>query len=786
LIARGTRLGSFEILEAIGAGGMGEVYRAKDLRLNRDVAVKVLPEDFLEGEERKERLRREARMLAALNHPGIAAIYSFEEIPGSSPTSISRHLLIMELVEGETLRQRLSPGPLPPRTALDLSRQIAEALAAAHRKNIVHRDLKPENIMITGDGRAKILDFGLAKGPAADVPSAGPESPTMSRRTEPGTVLGTVGYMSPEQVRGLPADARSDVFSFGAILYEMLAGRRAFQKETAAETMTAILHERPARTASSGANVPPALEAIVRDCLQKDPARRVSSAEVLAARLRDLSGAPASGPSRSRKKMAIDSVAVLPLVNAGGDHDHDYLGDGITERLIDTLSQLPKLRVMARSTVFRFTGREIDPLAAGRELDVRAVLTGRLTKAGDVLRVQAELVDVATGFRLWGARYERPMRDLLAIEEEISREICEHLRFKLSAPERRKVAKHHTRSAEAYQLYLKGRFFWNKWTPDGMRSAIRLYESAIGLDPSYALAWGGIADAFGVLGNIKAVPPAEAFPRAKSAALRALELDPNLAEAHASLGFVRRFFDWEWSSAEREFRDAVRLSPGYATGHRWYGQLLSGMGRHEEAISEARRALELDPLSVIIHTAVGDVLFYARRYDEAIDAYRKALELDPDFLAGHSDLARALESSGRTEEAIRHYEKAVALAGDSVADPSIGLANACAVAGRRQEALEVLEELKARRGRQYVSPWGLASIYARLGETGSALEWLERAYEEHDSTLVWLKVHPRFDALRTEPRFTALLKRMGLDRDHGRAETLPAPAASRARRGREA
>ncbi|MGE5717246.1 MAG: TPR end-of-group domain-containing protein, partial [Acidobacteriota bacterium] len=558
-------------------------------------------------------------------------------------------------------------------------------------------------------------------------------------------------------------DARSDVFSFGAILYEMLTGRRAFQKETAAETMTAILHERPPKAASSGAIAPAAVEGIMRRCLEKEPARRFSSAGALAARLRELHDAPASGSSRSRKKKAIDSVAVLPLVNAGGDPDHDYLGDGITERLIDTLSQLPKLHVMARSTVFRFSGREIDPLAAGRELDVRAVLTGRLTKAGDVLRVQAELVDVGTGFRLWGARYERPMRDVLAIEEEISREICEHLRFKLSAPERRKVARKQTENAEAYQLYLKGRFSWNKWTPDGIRSAIRFYESAIELDPSYALAWGGIADAFGVLGNIKAVPPAQAFPQAKSAALRALELDPNLAEAHASLGFVRRFFDWEWSSAEREFRDAVRLSPGYATGHRWYAQLLSGMGRHEEAIAEARRALELDPLSVIIHTAVGDVLFFARRYDDAIDTYRKALALDPDFLAGHSDLARALEYGGRIDEAIRHYERAVALAGNTVTDPSIGLANAFAVSGRRREALDVLEELKTRRERQYVSPWGLASIYARLGDAESALEWLERAYDEHDSTLVWLKVHPRFDPLRAEPRFIEILKKMNLD-----------------------
>lgn len=760
MISPGTRLGPYEILAPLGAGGMGEVYRARDPRLNREVAIKVLPRDFLEGEERKTRFEREAKLLAALNHPNIASIYSFEEI---SSSSASQHVLVMELVEGEGLDEKIRSGPLPLEEALSYGRQIAEALEAAHEKGIVHRDLKPANVRVTPKGVVKLLDFGLAKAGPALASRADAESPTVSRVSEPGLVLGTVGYMSPEQVRGLPADARSDLFSLGAVLYEMFTGRRAFRRETAAEILTAILREDPPDLAASGAQIPSAVSAVVLQCLEKDPSRRFSSAGSLAARLTDLLEDPgALAPPRARRKKAIDSVAVLPFVNDDGDAEQDYLSDGLTERLIDTLSQLPKLRVMARSTVFRFKNRDADPLAWGRELGVRAVLTGRLRKSGDTLRVQAELVDVATGFRLWGGQHNRRIEDLLEVEDVLAREICEHLRFKLTSPERKRVAKHHTQSAEAYQLYLKGRFFWNRWTPDGMRAAIAFYESAIERDPSYALAWGGIADAWGVLGNIKAVPPAEAFPRAKIAALKALELDPNLSEAHASLGFLRRFFDWEWSSAEREFRDAVRLNPGYATGRRWYGQFLSGMGRHGEAVAEVRLALDLDPLSVIIHTALGDVLFYARRYDEAIAMYRKALELDPHFVAGHSDLARALEHSGRVEEAIESYEKAIQLAGGSISDPSIGLANAFAVGGRRGEAHEVLEELKKRRAERYVSPWGLASIYARLGETNAALEWLERAYDEHDSTLVWLKVHPRFDALRSEPRLTALVQKMGL------------------------
>ena len=744
---------------------MGEVYRARDGRLDRDVAIKVLPASVAGDPERLGRFEREAKAAAALSHPGILSIFDFGTYDGIA-------CVVMELLEGETLRGRLDKGPIPRKQALDNALQMAQALAAAHARGVVHRDLKPENLFLTTDGRLKILDFGLARRDEGDqVGSAtsgvtatlGPPDRAGAFGTEPGTVLGTAGYMSPEQVRGLRADARSDQFSFGAVMLEMVTGQRAFRRETAVETMSAILREDPLEASPSSGPLPPPLLAVVRRCLEKEPARRFPSDEALVLGLRELLEAPGSGASPGRRKGGVDSVAVLPFVNAAGDGEQDYLSDGITERLIDVLSQLPKLRVMARSTVFRFKGRDADPVAVGRELQVRAVLTGRLLQVGGTLRVQAELVDVAGGFRLWGAQLDRPAQDLIEIEDVIAREICEHLRFKLTAPERKRVARQPTKSAEAYQLHLKGRFFWNKWTPDGLHAAIRLYERAIGLDPSFALAWSGIADAWGVLGNIKAVPPVEAYPRAKTAALKALELDADLSEAHASLGFLRRFYDWEWSSAEREFRLAIRLNPGYATGRRWYGQFLSGMGRHDEAIDEVTRALDLDPLSVIIHTALGDVLFYARRFDDAIAIYRKALELDPNFLAGHSDLARALEESGRVEEAIRSYERAIDLAGTSVADPSIGLGHAYAAGGRREEALAVLDELKRRRDRQFVSPWGLASIYARRGEREAALDWLERAYAEHDSTLVWVKVHPRFDPLRAEPRFLALLEKMGLD-----------------------
>jgi serine/threonine protein kinase/tetratricopeptide (TPR) repeat protein len=757
MLASGSRLGPYEIVAPLGAGGMGEVYRARDTRLDRTIAIKVLPAEVADDPDRMKRFEGEARAASRLNHPNVVTIHDIGR--DHDVTYIA-----MELVDGETLRERLASGSLSTRESLALSTQLAEGLARAHEEGIIHRDLKPENIMLTRDGRVKILDFGLAKFTSDRSGDHDSRAATAAlSRTAEGTVLGTIGYMAPEQARGLPASERSDLFSFGAILFEMLTGRRVFSGESAVAILSEIVGSGPVDLTALPSGLPGPLVAVLRRCLEKDSSRRLSSAHDLALELRDLASGPGPRSARTspRRKKAIDSMAVLPLINASGDAANDYLSDGVTESIIHALSQLPKLQVMAGSTVFRFKGR--DPLEAARELGVRAVLTGKLSRSSDSLRVQAELVETATGFRLWGEVYDRRMSDLLAVEDEIASEICERLRFKLAGAERRRVARQPTRDPEAYQAFLKGRFFWNKWTMENLRTSIEFYERAIEIDPGYALAWAGIADSYAVLGGIKAVPPAESFPKAKAAAQRALALDPALADAHASLGYVQRLFDWDWGSAERSFREAVRLNPSYATGHRWYGQFLSGLGRHNEALAEVMQAVDLDPLSIIIHTSVGDVLFYARRYGPAIEYYRKGLEMNPEFLAVHSDLARALEFSGEIDAAIGEYEKAIRLAGRSDADPSIGLANALAVAGRRSEALAVLDTLQTGRAERYVSPWGLASIYARLNEEGQALDWLERAYAERDSTLVWLKVHPRFDSLRNHPRFAALLKKMNLD-----------------------
>ena len=748
-LSPGARLGPYEVLSLLGAGGMGEVWRARDDRLGREVAIKVLLADAAGDADRIRRFEVEARSASALNHPAILTVHDFGVEAGVP-------YLVTELLSGKTVRDVILEGPVPERRALDWAAQVARGLAAAHEKGILHRDLKPENLFVTEDGRVKILDFGIAKltGPmTAEVNTA------VATGTQVGTLLGSAGYMAPEQIRAEAVDDRADLFSFGCVLYELVTGKSAFRRNTAAETYAATLTANPTLPAGQD----PRLGDLLARCLARDREDRIASARQLVREIDALREGTTTGRSMAARKPGVpDSVAVLPFVNESADPEIEYLSDGVAESLLDALTRLPKLRVLARSTVARFKSRLDEPIEVGRELNVAAVVTGRLNLRGDDVRLSCELVRVSDGARLWGQQFERPLSELQAVRDEIGERLTEHLRGKAAKRAKPKVVRASAPASPAYQAYLRGRYLWNRWTPDSMRAAIRQYDEAISLEPGNALAWSGLADAWATLGEAKAIPPADAFPRAKTAALRALELDPKQPEAHVSLGLVRQFWEWDWAGAESSFRRSIEVAPSYAVAHFWYGYLLSGLGRHDEALAEVRHALELDPLSLIILAGAGAAYFYARRYEEAIAHYRRALDIDPEFLPARSDFARALEYAGRTVEAVEQYERTIRLAGKSMADPSSGLANALVVAGRADEARTMLAELSRRRAERYVSPWALASIHAGLGEKAEALDWLERAFEEHDPALVWLKVHPRFDSLHGDPRFESLLARLRL------------------------
>jgi serine/threonine-protein kinase len=788
MLAASTRLGPYEIIAALGAGGMGEVYRARDTRLDRDVAVKVLPKPFTYDPDRRARFTREAKAVAALSHPNILAIHDYGTEQGVT-------FAVMELLEGETLRSRLVGGAVPWRKAVEIAAAVADGLAAAHAKGIVHRDLKPANIFLTADGRVKVLDFGLARvGPPA-APPAGTAT-YHTPHTDPGTVMGTAGYMAPEQVRGHPADARSDLFALGCVLYEMVTGQRAFARETNAETMTAILHDDPPEPAGSGKAVPPELARVIRHCLEKNPDERFESARDLAFRLRELltdSGVARPAPGlagrlRSRPAVvaalgllagllaavlilprlfaptggAIDTIAVLPLAAAnGGGPDADLLADGVTESLINSLARLPNLRrVLAWSTVQRYKGRDVNPQQLGRELGVRAVLTGRVARRGDTLDIQAELVEVETGAHLWGDKSQHKFADIVPVQEEIARQIAENLRLRLTGAERRLV-KRHTASAEAYWLYLLGRHHWNRRSRDGLQRGIEYFRQAIGVDPAYALAYAGLADSYMLLTAYSHLPPGDAALAARSAADKALEFDPALGEGYISRGWIRYVYDWDWAGAEADFRQALALNPGYATGHHWYADFLAAMGRFGEAEEQVRRAKEIDPLSAIINRDVAWTYYFAGRYDQAAEQLQKVLELDPKFSPAYSLLGRVYEQMGRPEQAVAALQKAVALSGENPAT-RVMLAHAHAVANRPDEARRILAEVQARPGATVLSPYALATVHAALGETDAAIAGLRRAAAERSSDMVYLKVDPKLARLRTDPRVVELMKDMKL------------------------
>jgi serine/threonine protein kinase/Tfp pilus assembly protein PilF len=614
---------------------MGEVYRAKDLRLEREVAIKVLPEQFAQDPQRLARFEQEAKAVAALAHPNILVLYDFGREQGIP-------FAVTELLEGTDLRGRLAVSSLPWRQVLEIGAAVADGLAAAHAKGIIHRDLKPENLFLAADGRVKILDFGVAR--IETSPVAGLETgPHVAACTDPGTVMGTIRYMAPERIRGLPGDARGDLFSLGCVLYEMVTGRRPFQGKTVAEITAAILRDEPPALAGVRTDVPPAVEHVIRQSLAKEPAERPASAHDLACALRGLlsdSDVAAcltttewNRPQQLRgRRAALPSLAVLPLANSNLDPDTECVSDGITEGIINALSQLPGLRVLARSTVFCYKGRERDPREIGRALKVRAVLSGQLIRRGDHLVLKAELVNVKDGSLLWGEQYNRKMSEVFAVERAIAQEIAGKLHLRLTGEQKRRLGQPLTSNPEAYKFYLRGRHHCNKRTEEGLKRSIKLFEQAIDVDPTYALAYTGVADAYLNLGGWGRLSFRDAYPRAKAAATRALAIDEALAEAHVSLAMVQKEYDWDWPSAGRAYERALELNPNYAVAYQWYGEYLAAIGRHQEAITAFERAIELDPLSLIIHATLGRHGYYfARQYDQAITQLQKTLDMEVNF-----------------------------------------------------------------------------------------------------------------------------------------------------------
>src|SRR5438309_2470411 len=776
----GQTISRYQILEQLGAGGMGEVYLAEDTRLGRKVALKLLPAFFTRDRERVRRFQQEARAASALNHPNILTIFEIGQID-------SHQFIATEFVEGDTLRQRMTKAPISISELLGIATQIASALTAAHQTGIVHRDIKPENIMLREDGIVKVLDFGLAKLLAA--PSGESEATTMLH-TQPGVIMGTPHYMSPEQARGLKVDTRTDIWSLGVLLYEMVGGRVPFAGETSSDVIVSILEKEPPPLARFRPETPEVLQWIVTKTLRKQMDQRYQSAKDLLTDLQSLKHRlefenevkqwegseqaiaksakdSSSALVKASERRPLDYVAILPLTNNLADPSMEYFSDGITESMINALSRLPELRVMAWSTVSRYKGKDIDPRDAGRELGVRAVLTGRVMQLGDRLVIKTELVDATDGSHLSGESYSCKPSDILEVEAEISSAISEKLLLRLTTEERKRLTKRYTDNVEAYHAYLKGRHFWNKRTDEHVRQGIEYFNQAIDKDPSYALAYAGLADSYVILGSfgIEALPPKDAFLKAREAAMKALEIDSTLAEAHASLGFTLAIYYWNWPAAEKEFKRAIELNPDYAIAHYWYGFVyLVAMGLLEEAIAEVKRAHELDPLSLTISTNLGLLFYLARQYNQAMDQIQKTLEMDQNFVYTHWHLALVSEQKARYEEAIAECQKAVALSSGNTSTRAV-LGYAYAVSGKRNEALKVLDELGELSGRKYVSAYRVAAIHAGLGDTERAFQWLNRAYEERDGWLIWLTSDPVFDRLRADERFTTLLRRIGLTRD---------------------
>ncbi len=836
-LAPETQLGRYKIRSLLGTGGMGQVYLAQDTSLNRKVALKVLPAELASNHDRMRRFKQEATAAASLNHPNIAHIYEVGEASGYN-------FIAMEYVDGTTLRDKIHNDQEDLSKLLRVLQHVAEGLAKAHDAGIVHRDLKPDNVMITSDGHAKILDFGLAKliEPQA---SSGSEEPTILQHSTPGMILGTMGYMSPQQAQGKTKeiDHRSDIFSFGCILFEAITGQKAFTGKDNIEVLNKIIREPALPVATFNPNAPADLQRIVRRCLAKDPEQRYQNIKDIAIELKEVRRelqergvdttvpplSPASSEARTTlnsettrvqsqhgtaessgvastrassaefivgelkrhktatligtlvvvvlavvavlgvrtylhagsTEVAVESIAVIPFMNQNNDPSAEWISDGLTESIINNLTQLPNLRVIARSSVFRYKGRETDPIAVGKELGVRAVLTGRLMQRGNTMLISAELIDIRDNKQLWGEQYERQLADMLSVQREIAREITNNLRPTLSGVDQSRMDKQFTADSEAYQLYLKGRFYWNKRTPVDLQKAIPFFQQAIEKDPNYALAYSGLADSYALLTAYSAEQPRQLMPKAKEAALKALALDDKLAEAHASLGQITAYYDYDFPTAEREYRRAIELNPNYATAHQWLAEHLAAMKRNDEALAEIRRALELDPVSVIMNRLHADILVDGRKYDDAIKQYYKTIDLDANFPTAHYFLGRAYEAKRMYDQAVEEYSKA-ALLGGVKSEALENMKETYKKSGWKAYVQVNLDQLVTQSPRRQFTPFVVAGFYARLDRKDEALTWLEKGYEERDFRMTLLGVAFEFDSLRNDPKFKELVRRMGL------------------------
>ncbi|HKA37599.1 MAG TPA: protein kinase [Thermoanaerobaculia bacterium] len=753
MLATGKRLGHYEILAPIGAGGMGEVYRARDSRLDREVAVKVLPESLASDRGALARFQSEARAIAALSHPNILAVFDLGESGGTSYT-------VTELLEGQTLRDRLDAGPLPRTRAIEIALQIARGLGAAHEKGIVHRDLKPENVFLTRDDGVKILDFGLARrtgpaGGAEDLTSA----LTQEQHTTPGTILGTVGYMSPEQLRGQPVDHRSDIFSFGAVLYEMLADRKAFRRDSPAETMAAVLTQDPPELSRSGIQSSAAAE-VVRHCLEKDAGRRFQSARDLIFNLQQILGAPAGEDSDLSARTGL-SIAILPFRNVSADPENEFFADGITDDVIANLAKIRSLKVISRTSVMAFKRTERSLREIGQTLGARTILEGSVRRAGNRARIVAHLVDARTDEQLWAETYDRELTDIFTIQTDVALQIVAALQAELSADEKTRLQKKPTHDLHAYQLYLQGRFVFYKSTEEGYRLAREYFEQAIAKDPGFALAWIGLANVhteYAIGQGAGAMEPAAAFAKAKEYVAKALELDNDLGDAHGVRASLMFLCDYDWAGAEREFELALRLSPGSADTYDRYGWLCSALERYDDSIRLIKRARELDPLPH--QSDLGTEYLRAGRYPEALEIAAEVISLDPDRARGHTLLGWANVLMGNYEKGIPALERGAALSPGSMFQAQ--LAEAYAMAGRMDEARAILRELLDLAARRYVSPYHLAYVYTGLGQQEEAIDCLEKAFEERSGAMYGVKGSFLFRPLRSHPRFQALMRRMNL------------------------